>query len=97
MILEIEGIPIKPEYFSKLAQDVIFGKDTWRTIKPEDISNIKLKEITKNEIIIQFECNSDPNQRRVFELTTLKLDSMEPIEREIAKHTRQFNIKIRYG
>lgn len=95
MKIEIDGISITPEFFSKIIQLLYDEINSKRNVRPEQISNIKIKDITKDEIIIQLNFNPIPCYTNIFEITIPKEKTLKPIE-GACEHLimREFNVKL---
>lgn len=95
MKMQIEGIPMTPEFFSQTLNIFFRYMDVDLKTRPSQIKNIKLKEIKNEEIIIELEYNPYPFETWNLELKTPKLKNIEPIE-GACKHFIQRTFKLKF-
>ena len=69
-----------PDAFAQIIQSMFNTKNIELKIRPEQINNIKIKDITEEEIIIKLEYEPIPFWKWIFEITTPKLKNIEPVE-----------------
>ena len=95
MKIEIDGISFTPKFFSDIMQSLCNNIDPPIIVRPEQISNIQIKDITKEEIIVHLNFKILNLYNWLMEITIPKEKTLNPID-GACEHLRMriFRFKI---
>jgi len=95
MNIEMDGISFTPEFFSSIMQLAVNELEPPIKVRPEQISNIQIKDITEEEIIVNLNYKVLNLHNWLMEITIPKEKTLNPIE-GACEYLRMRKFKLRY-